>query len=225
LKAVQGFQISKGYHHFQVLREVSFEVEEGECFALFGPNGAGKTTLLKILSTLQRPTSGTFQMMGLDGVKDRDKVRNLFLLVGHGSYLYNELDALENINFSLALRGISRTDQEVKKALDRVDIGPFARFKVRAFSEGMKKRLAMAKTILVHPKVLLLDEPYSALDESGMGLVNQFMKDITEQGTAILMTTHNRTKTAEVAHRAACLQQGVMKEIAVQELVEAHELF
>ena len=83
----------------------------------------------------------------------------------------------------------------------------------------------MAKTILIHPKVLLLDEPYSSLDESGMGLVNQFMKDITEEGTAIFMTTHNRTRTAEVAHRAACLQQGELTEIAVQKLVGTHELF
>jgi len=139
LKAIQVFKISKEFHHFKVLRDVSFEVEEGECFVLFGPNGSGKTTLLKILSTLQRPTSGRFEMMGLDGFREKESIRRLFLLIGHGSYFYDDLDGIENLKFSLAMHGMSQTDKVLRVSLDRVGIGAFSGFKIRSFSEGMKK--------------------------------------------------------------------------------------
>ncbi len=200
-------------------------MEEGECYALFGPNGAGKTTLLKILATLQRPSAGRFEVMGYDGVRDRDRVRGVLLLVGHGSYLYNELDAVENIRFAMALRGLSPTDREIKVALDRVGIGAFTDFKVRYFSEGMKKRLTIAKAMLIRPKVLLMDEPYSALDERGMKIMNHYIRESAKQGSTVLMTSHNRVQSAEVANKAGVLHQGVLREITMKDLVAAHELF
>lgn len=225
MTAIRGIQLSKSYRHYLALKEVSFEVAQGECYALFGPNGAGKTTLLRILATLQRPSSGRFEMMGHDGVGQRNKVRGILLLVAHGSYLYNELDAVENIRFAVALRGMSPIDREIKIALDRVGIGAFADFKIRYFSEGMKRRLSIAKAILIRPQILLLDEPYSSLDERGMRMVNHFIRESTQQGTAVLMTSHNRVKSAEVADRAGVLHQGVLREIAVKDLVAANELF
>lgn len=225
MAALRGIQLGKSYQHYQVLKEISFEVAQGECYALFGPNGAGKTTLLKILATLQRPSSGRFEIMGYDGVEERDRARENLLLVAHGSYLYNELNAVENIRFTVSLRGMDPTDREVKIALDRVGIGAFADFKVRYFSEGMKRRLAIAKAILIRPPILLLDEPYSSLDEKGMGMVNGFIRESTKRGAAVLMSSHNRARSAEVADRAGILHQGVLKEIAVKELVTTHELF
>lgn len=225
MTAIRGIQLSKSYRHYQVLKEVSFEVAPGECYALFGPNGAGKTTLLKVLATLQKPSSGRFEMMGYDGIHDRNRVREILLMIAHGSYLYNELDAVENIQFAVALRGMSPSDREIKIALDRVGIGAFADFKIRYFSEGMKKRLAIAKAMLIRPKVLLMDEPYSALDERGMKIMNNFILESTGQGAAVLMTSHNRVQSAEVAGKAGVLLQGVLREIAVKDLVAAHELF
>ena len=225
MRAIRGLEINKSYRHYQVLKEVAFEVEEGECYALFGPNGAGKTTLLKILATLQRPSAGRFEVMGYDGVRDRDRVRGVLLLVGHGSYLYNELDAVENIRFAMALRGLSPTDREIKVALDRVGIGAFTDFKVRYFSEGMKKRLTIAKAMLIRPKVLLMDEPYSALDERGMKIMNHYIRESAKQGSTVLMTSHNRVQSAEVANKAGVLHQGVLREITMKDLVAAHELF
>ncbi len=223
--AIQGIQLSKSYHYYQVLREVSLELAEGQCYALFGPNGAGKTTLLKILATVLRPSSGRFEVIGHDGVQDRFKVRELLLLVGHGSYLYDELNALENIRFNVALRGVSPTEREIKSALDRVGIGAFADLRTRYFSMGMKKRLSIAKAILIRPKVLLLDEPYATLDEEGMKMMNHYIQEITQEGTAVMLTTHNRMKSAEVAHRAGVLLRGELKEIVVKDLVVKDELF
>jgi heme ABC exporter ATP-binding subunit CcmA len=225
MSGIRGIQLSQSYRHYQVLKDVTFEVAPGECYALFGPNGAGKTTLLKVLSTLQKPSSGRFEMMGYDGIRDRNQVREILLMIAHGSYLYNELDAVENVRFALALRGRSPADREIKLALDRVGIGAFADFKIRSFSEGMKKRLSIAKAMLIRPKVLLMDEPYSSLDERGMKIMNHFIRESTEQGAAVLMTSHNRVQSAEVAGKAGVLLQGVLREIAVKDLVAAHELF
>lgn len=225
MSGIRGIQLSQSYRHYQVLKDVSFEVAPGECYALFGPNGAGKTTLLKVLATLQKPSSGRFEMMGYDGMRDRNQVRSILLMIAHGSYLYGELDAVENLRFALALRGLSPVAREIKFALDRVGIGAFADFKIRYFSEGMKKRLSIAKAMLIRPKVLLMDEPYSSLDERGMKIMNQFIRESTDQGSAVLMTSHNRVQSAEVAGKAGVLLQGTLREIAVKDLVAAHELF
>jgi len=147
------------------------------------------------------------------------------MMIAHGSYLYSELDAVENLRFSAGLRGLSPTGREIKLALDRVGIGAFADFKIRSFSEGMKKRLSIAKAMLIRPKVLLMDEPYSSLDERGITLMNQFIRESLEQGAAVLMTSHNRVQSAEVAGKAGVLYQGVLRAIAVKDLVAPYELF
>ena len=224
MAAIRGIQLSKSYHHYQVLKEISLEVAGGDCYVLIGPNGAGKTTLLRILATLQRPSSGRFEIMGHDGVEEKDRIREVLLLVAHGSHLYDELNAEENIRFALGLRGMHPTDREIKVSLDHVGIGAFKDLKTRYFSMGMKRRLSIAKAILIRPKVLLLDEPYSSLDEGGMQMVNGYIREITQQGAAVLLTTHNRVKSAEVAHRAGVLVQGKLKEIGMKDLTAKDEL-
>jgi ABC-type multidrug transport system ATPase subunit len=225
MPSIRVFQLHKSYHHFSVLEEINLELEEGECFALFGRNGAGKTTLLKILSTLEGPTSGGFELMGFDGVKDRYKARQYLMLIAHGSFLYNDLDALENIRFAMALRGLSPTGREVKLALDRVEIGAFSRFKIRHYSEGMKKRLAIAKAMLARPRLIFMDEPYASLDERGMSTVNDFIRTMAQSGSTIFMTSHNRVKSAEVTQRVGVLTQGRLREPTVKELEGADEIY
>ena len=222
--AIRGIQLSKSYHHYQVLKEISLEVPAGACYVILGPNGAGKTTLLRILATLQRPSSGRLEIMGYDGITERDRIREVLLLVAHGSYLYDELNAVENIRFAMGLLGRCPTDREIKIALDRVGIGAFQDLKTRYFSMGMKRRLAIAKVFLNRPKVLLMDEPYSALDEGGMKMVNAFIREITQEGTAVLLTTHNRAMSAVVADRAGTLHQGVLKDINVKDLKTTDEI-
>lgn len=201
------------------------EVKSGECYALFGPNGAGKTTLLRIFATLHRPSSGRFEILGIDGSKERASVRESLFMIGHGSYLYDDLSVKENIQFAIGIRGWNPGDLEIKKALDRVGIGPFWNLRSRNLSAGMKKRLSIAKALLIRPKVLLLDEAYASLDERGVTMINDCIKDFLKEGTAILMTTHERPKTAEVAHRVGVLHRSVLEEISVKEMLEADALF
>jgi heme exporter protein A len=223
--SISGTQLTKSYHHYQVLKEVSFEIREGSCYALFGPNGAGKSTLLRILATLIRPSSGNFKILGWDGLQEKMKVREKIFLIGHGSNLYDDLTVEENIRFALEIRGLSPSALEIKTSLDRIGIGPFARLKSRFLSAGMKKRLSIAKAILIRPKVLLLDEGYASLDERGVGILNQCIREFNQEGMTVLMTTHERVRTAEVAHQAAVLTNGTLKEIPVKSLLEEHAIF
>jgi len=223
--AIRADRLGKSYHHYQVLQEVSFQLAPGSCFALFGPNGAGKTTLLKILATLQRPDGGRLELLGLDGLADRAAVRASLFFIAHGSHLYDDLNAVENIRFTLGLRGRAAADREIKLALDRVGIGAFAELKSRYFSAGMKKRLAMAKAILIRPALLLMDEAYASLDEKGMQLVNGLIRDCRERGGAVFVSSHDRAMAAEAADRAGVLRGGRIEEITIPALLEAHELF
>ncbi len=218
MSAIRAVELAKTYGHYRVFEDVSFTLAAGECLALFGPNGAGKTTLLRVLATLSRPSSGRFEIDGKDGLRDKDAVRASLLLLAHGSHLYDELNATENLRFALALRGLNPMDRDIKAALDRVGIGAFSELKTRYYSAGMKKRLTIAKSILVRPKVLLMDEPYTSLDESGMALVNDYLRALAKEGAAVLMTTHDRARSAEVAHRAGMLDKGRLRDVPIDRL-------
>ena len=223
--AISAEHLSKDYHHAPVLRDVNVSVNAGECFALFGANGAGKTTLLRILATLQRPTGGHFVLGGHDGVKAREDARRLLFLIGHGSHHYDELSAAENLSFALKLRGLALAGGDAAVALERVGLGRFAEARVRTFSSGMKKRLAFAKAMLIRPAILLLDEPYAALDERAMEMVNGFIRERMDSGGAVFMTTHNRQLTAQVASRVGVMEKGCINETGVADILERDELF
>ena len=206
--AIQTSQLSKSYGYYRIFEDLSFTIHTGECFALFGPNGAGKTTLLRVLATLNRPSAGRFEILGHDGVTEKETIRNSVMLVAHGSHLYDELNAVENLQFALAMRGKSPTSLEIKRALDLMNIGAFSNLKVRFFSAGMKKRLALTKVLLAQPHVLFLDEPYNALDDAGVESTNVLIRDLLKEGGTVFMTTHDRSKATQVAHRTGLLNQG-----------------
>src|SRR5690606_24728028 len=121
--AIQVDSLYKAYGFYRIFEDVSFEVGTGECFVLLGPNGAGKTTLLRILATLQSPSSGQFIIFGQHGVGQKDAVREILMLIAHGSHLYEELSATENLQFALGLRGLAPATSQIKRALDRTGIG------------------------------------------------------------------------------------------------------
>jgi len=223
MNAIQVTGLSKAYGFYRIFEEMSFTIQPGACFALFGPNGAGKTTLLRILATLLTPSQGQFTIFGQDGVSQKDSVRTIMLFIAHGSHLYDELSATENLQFALALRGQSPELSQLKRALDQTGIGAYGNLKIRQFSAGMKKRLSLAKVILAQPKLLLLDEPYNALDDGGVAITNQLIQDTMKRGGAVVMTTHDRSKAAKIATEGGILQAGHLQLLSPDQL-QAHVL-
>ena len=223
MNAIQVTGLSKAYGFYRIFEEMSFTTTSGTCFALFGPNGAGKTTLLRILATLQAPSEGQFTIFGQDGVARKDSVRTILMFVAHSSHLYEELSATENLRFSLALRGQSPEASHLKSALDQTGIGAYDNLKIRQFSAGMKKRLVLAKAILAQPKLLLLDEPYNALDDGGVAMTNQLIQDTMKRGGSVFMTTHDRNKAAQIATDGGILQGGRLQLLSPEQL-RAHVL-
>ena len=223
MSAIQVTGLSKAYGFYRIFEDLSFELAPGACFTLFGPNGAGKTTLLRILATLQAPSHGQFTIFGQDGVAQKDEVRANLVFLAHSSHLYNELSAMENLQFALALRGQASGPSQLKRTLDQTGLGAFSNLKIRQFSAGMKKRLTLAKAFLAQPRLLLLDEPYNALDDGGVAITNQLVQDTMTRGGVVIMTTHDRHKAAQIATEGGMLQSGQLQRFSPEQL-QAHVL-
>jgi heme ABC exporter ATP-binding subunit CcmA len=200
--------VRKSFGPTVVLEEVTFDLRERECLVLFGANGAGKSTLLKILATLLRPSAGTVRIAGLDAVKQAEAVRTLVGFLGHSSYLYEDLTALENLKFWVTLGGLDASASALLDALARVELEGVAGERVRTFSRGMKRRLALARVLLSAPRLLLLDEPLDGLDQRGKKWLEGVLVGFRERGGAVLLTTHSLSRGLSIADRVAILSGG-----------------
>lgn len=201
-------KIRKFYGPTIILDEVSLTVGGAECVLLLGPNGAGKTTLLRILATLLRPSSGDLTVNGVDAVRNPEQTRALIGMVAHGTYVYEDLTALENLQFWTVMHGGSATRARLDEALEQVGLDGFGDERVRTFSAGMKRRLALARVMLAEPRVLLLDEPFTELDSRGRKWLGEFLRTFKSTGGAVVMVTHSFGVALEVADRVAILGGG-----------------
>ena len=202
--------LRKTFGKHRVLDGLDVDVHEGEALAVLGANGAGKTTLLKILATLLRPTQGTATVAGYDCGKDAERVRRHVGLVAHGSYVYEDLTALENLTFWTTLAGLRASAGALAGALASVELERFAGVRVRTFSAGMKRRLSLARFVLARPRVLLLDEPFAGLDQRAKKWLEEHLASFKSGGGAIVMATHSFGRELAVADRIAILAGGVV---------------
>ena len=200
--------IARRFARRWVLRGASLEVKPGEIVGVLGRNGSGKTTLLRVISTTLRPTRGTGSVYGNALVKDADAVRECVGVLGHHSGLYDDLTALENLRFAVRMAGMNVPRERLLEALHDVGLADDARERVRGFSAGMRRRLALARLILRPPQLLLLDEPYAAFDQHGIDFVNQFMRTTAARGGAVLVVTHDPARASEVTHRMVRIADG-----------------
>jgi ABC-type multidrug transport system ATPase subunit len=175
---------------------------------LFGPNGAGKTTLIKLLATLTSPTSGTLSVYGYDVRKDVNNIRSVIGVISHDPYLYDNLSAFENIKFFGTLYGLDDVDNRARSVIKQVGLEKRMNDLVRTFSRGMKQRLTVARAIVHEPKILLLDEPYTGLDQHGAEIFGEMLSDLKSQRRTILMTTHNIDEGLELSDRIGILAKG-----------------
>ena len=203
-----------------VLRGVTLGVGQGEAVGLLGPNGSGKSTVLRILGTLLKPNAGSATINGLDIVRDSIGVREQVGYLAHTPGLYEDLTAYENLKFAADMLGLPKSSAD--SSLERVGLGPVANNRVRGFSAGMQRRLALARLIMRKPRVLLLDEPYSNLDEEGVELMNSVITDILEANGAALLALHELAPARGVLHRTVKLVDGradVMRNDAVMAVI------
>jgi len=200
--------LSKAFGATWALKGIDLDLRPGETLLLLGPNGAGKTTLLKLLSTLLRPTEGGGKVLGFDLTKEPEAIRHRIGVLAHGSYLYGDLTVLENLRFFAAMGGLRLSPGTLEEILHRVDLLPHAHERVRTFSVGMKRRLTLARLLLGSPALLLLDEPYTNLDQRTMKTLNGFLQDFREQGGTTIVATHHLSGGFTVADRIAILRSG-----------------
>jgi len=191
-----------------VLEDVTLDVLAGQCLAVLGPNGAGKTTLLRILATLARPSAGTLRIDGVDAVREPDAVRARIGMVAHGSHVYEDLTALENLRFWAAMGGLDASLARLRERLQAVELDTVADERARTFSAGMKRRLGLARVTLGQPRLLLLDEPFNGLDRRGQKWLGEFLLAFKAGGGTIVLATHGFASALAVADRAAILVGG-----------------
>ena len=205
---VQG--LTKVFGATLALDAVDLRVDPGEVVALLGPNGAGKTTLLKLLATAIRPTAGGGRVLGLDLSKGRDAIRRRIGMISHNHHLYEDLTAEENLKFAAVMHGMHVDGGPILKALTEVGLDGQARWKVRTFSNGMKRRLVIAKMLLFEPDLLFLDEPHNTLDQAAIALLDGYVASVAARGGAAVMATHNLSRAYGMADRFVLMRDGAV---------------
>jgi heme ABC exporter ATP-binding subunit CcmA len=200
--------VRKTFEFKPVLRGVSLTIPAAATVALLGPNGAGKTTLLRILATLARPSAGEVTLDGLDLRRDAQAIRKRVGYLGHQPMLYEELTAEENLDFFARMYGVQDRRARVGVLLERVGLRRKAKGRVRDLSRGQTQRLALARALLHEPSLLLLDEPDSGLDEQGIALLEEILRERADASQTAIFTTHDLAWGLRVADRAVALVAG-----------------
>ncbi|MCS6952801.1 MAG: heme ABC exporter ATP-binding protein CcmA [Bryobacterales bacterium] len=196
----------KFFGDFPALRQVSFELPPGACLALLGRNGAGKTTLLRILAGLSRPARGRVRILGTDA--RHETTRRRIGVLGHGIGLYDELSAFENLRLFASLYGAVDPAGTALAWLQRTGLEAVKDGLAREFSRGMRQRLALARVFLHEPSVLLLDEPFTALDDRAIAILQALLAEARTRGATIVLSTHQLREALELATHALLLVRG-----------------
>ncbi|MFB3165984.1 ABC transporter ATP-binding protein [Neobacillus sp. 179-C4.2 HS] len=191
-----------------ILRGIDLSITQGETVAILGPNGAGKSTLLKVLATLIKPTSGLVKVNGLDLKKDHIEVKKMFGYLPHSSLLYDHYTPLENLVFFGNLYGVKDVENRARKLVNEVGLSFFINEPVKNFSRGMIQRIAIARAIIHEPKIMLLDEPHTGLDQGAITILNNVVLSMKEKGCTTLMVTHDFKQAAAICDRIIIVKYG-----------------
>jgi heme exporter protein A len=210
--AIELNAIARRFGRRWALRGIDLRVGRGETVAITGRNGSGKTTLLRICATLLRPTRGSGRILGLDLVDQAPAIRASVGFLAHHAGLYDDLTADENLRFAARMLDVPDARRVVSAALERTGLLEQAAERVRGFSSGMRRRLALARLILRPPALLLLDEPYASFDADGVALVNGFVAQVTRAGGAALIATHDSARARDLIIREVVLEEGRLQE-------------
>ncbi|HOO32546.1 MAG TPA: ABC transporter ATP-binding protein [Thermotogota bacterium] len=218
--------INKRFGRIKALDDVSFSFSKGEIFGLLGPNGAGKTTLVRIMATLLNADSGSIEIFGLNTNSKRQKIRRLIGYVPASVILYPHLSAYENLFAAASLYKMSNkaATSRIEELLRKFDMWQWKDEKIKNFSTGMAQKINICRGILHDPQLLILDEPTNGLDPKSRQVVRDFVLDIREQGTTVLLTTHVMWSVEEICKRVAIIDKGKLVTIDRISTLKSEEL-
>jgi heme exporter protein A len=198
--------IWKFYGDYAALRDITFNIEPGTCTALLGRNGAGKTTLLRTIAGLSRWSKGKVTVFGDDARTPATRFR--MGVLGHAIGIYDEMSAIENLRLFAGLYDIPDAEASAMKWLERVGLDRVANGLVREFSRGMRQRLAVARAFIHDPQILLLDEPFTSLDDRAIAVLQTVLRDARAEGKTVVMSTHQLREALELATHVALINRG-----------------
>jgi daunorubicin resistance ABC transporter ATP-binding subunit len=202
--------LTKHFGDFVAVDQFNLEVQAGTVVSLLGPNGAGKTTIVRMIATLIKPTAGSATVCGYDVVKDSDAVRSVLSLTGQFAALEDNLTARENLILMARLRGYSRkaTVQVTESLIERFDIGEFRDKLVKSVSGGQRRRIDLAASLVVQPRVLVLDEPTTGLDPRSRQVVWATIRELVAEGVTLFLTTQYLEEADALADYIVLLDHG-----------------
>jgi len=202
--------LSKLFNDFTAVDKISLDIGEGEVMALLGPNGAGKTTTVRMLTSTLRPSAGRALVAGYDVVRQAQQVRaHVGVLTEHHG-LYQRMPAQAYLDFFGQMYGMDNSSrrEHIHQLLDLFGLASFMAKPIGEFSKGMRQKLALARALLHHPPVLLLDEPTSAMDPESAHLVRDAIRSLRSEERTILICTHNLSEAEDLSDKIAIIKQG-----------------
>jgi len=213
-------RLTKRFGAVAAVRNVTFEVQEGDFVSIFGPNGAGKTTLLQLIAGLSRPTQGVLTWS--PEIPDVDRCSMGF--VSHQSLLYGELSGIENLLFFARLYGVAQPKERARELLERMGLNSAEHRQVKHYSSGMKQRLTLGRALIHNPEVLLLDEPYAGLDQHGSRLLTRVLSGLRDENRTVFLITHNLMEGVTLSSRVLIMNRGEIVYQAGKEELESEDL-
>jgi ABC-2 type transport system ATP-binding protein len=191
----------------EVIRGISFDVQEGEVFGFLGPNGSGKTTTIRMLVDLIRPTQGEVLVAGKDVHREHDEALALIGCIVENPEMYPYMTGWENLAiFASMLRGV--TDERIREVTQLVSLSDRIHDKVKTYSLGMRQRLGIAQALLGRPKLLILDEPTNGLDPQGIKELRGFLRGLADQGMSVFVSSHLLGEIQMLCDRVAIISEG-----------------
>lgn len=202
--------LTKDFGTRRALRGVDLTLQEGEFLVLFGPNGSGKSTLIRILATLVKPTSGSVRIAGRDVTKNPLSIRPLIGMVGHQTFLYDDLTVRENLEFYGKMYGVPSLPERIRGLAQPLGLAAWLDERVRTLSRGWQQRTSLARALVHDPPILLLDEPETGLDPEAISRLPQWL-DRAQRPRTVLMTSHNLDRAGDTGDSVAVLAYGRMQ--------------
>ncbi len=209
-KTVEVQNLVKHYGDVKAVQGVSFNVEKSEIFGLIGPNGAGKTTILRILSTLLTITSGSVKILNYDLKKNPEEIRKIISYLPEDAGAYKNLTGREYLDFIANF--FDHKKEMVSEGIKIADLGNRINDKVETYSKGMKRRLLAGRALMTNPRLAILDEPTSGLDVQNAQEIRKIIKNTTEDGTSVLLSSHNMLEVEYMCDRIALISEGKIVE-------------